>query len=91
MQLDALTTVMKVKALLYIMRGMNTCGTEIHHPYKQSMIGHYYRAELYFMQFNNQNICMCVCEYLCVSIWETEQVGTQVSNQENTQKEKRQQ
>lgn len=85
MQLDALTIVMKVKALPYIMRGMNTCGTEIYHPYKQSVIGHYYRAELYFMEFSNQN--MCVCE----SIWETERVGTQLNNQENTQKEKRQQ
>lgn len=51
MQLDALTTVMKVKALLYIMSGMNTCGTEIYHPYKQSVTGHYY---------SNQNICVCV-------------------------------
>lgn len=58
--IGCLTTVMKVKASLYIMREMNTCGTEIYHPYKQSVIGHNYRAELYFMQFSNQNICVCV-------------------------------
>lgn len=58
--IGCLTTVMKVKASLYIMREMKTCGTEIYHPYKQSVIGHYYRAELYFMQFSNQNICVCV-------------------------------
>lgn len=65
MQLDALTTVMKVKASLYIMRGMNTCGTEIYHPYKQSVIGHYYKAELYFMPSSNQNISLYVWISVC--------------------------
>lgn len=70
MQLDALTTVMKVKALQCIMRGMSTCGTEIYQPYKQSVIGHYYRAELRLMQIRNQNICVgvniCMCVNICV-------------------------
>lgn len=28
------------------------------------------------MQLSNQNICMCVCAYMCMSIWETEGSNT---------------